>query len=218
MINTVLLSSVYFPDTEYFSALIKSDKAYIDLSENYKRQTYRNRCKILTCNGVLPLVVPVKRSAGKQINNIEIDYSVNWQRIHIHAIVSAYGKAPFFQFYADSLLNILKMKFKHLHELNLKILSELVNLLGIQTEIISLTDFHEIIKENLPDRRLTGKTGIKSFNVENFGSYIQVFSDRFSFIPNLSIIDLLFNLGPDSLMYLEKQIQDLSSSELKSES
>lgn len=201
----VFLSTAYFPNIQYFSKIINSNEIFIEQYENFPKQTYRNRCKIIAANGILPLVVPVTngRSGKVKTKDIKIAYVENWQHQHYQSIMSAYSSAPFYDYYMPELENIFKKKYKFLLDLNEDILLIINELLTINTKIKYTDDFLKDIDSNYKDFRfsITPKKQIidKEFNPK---SYIQVFSDRFDFQENMSILDLLFNLGPDSRKYL----------------
>jgi len=207
MALNVVLSTAYFPPVQYFSAILFSENIYIEAHENYSRQSYRNRCNILSCNGILPLSIPVIKPINKKENicNIKIDYSANWQRIHLNAITSAYGKSPYFFYYSENLLHIIKHKTNFLFDLNMELIKVILKILNQDKKIVKTTSFiKEYSKDNLDLRYVIHPkiTTHKGFSLVNNKPYIQTFSDRFNFIPDLSILDLIFNLGPDSVGYL----------------
>lgn len=209
MALNVILTSSYFPPIQYFSEIINSENVYIEINENYSRQSYRNRCNILTCNGILSLSIPIIRKKEKNNNicNIKIDYVTNWQRLHINAIISAYGKSPFFEYYSEPLFNIIKQNTELLIDLNSNILNIIFEILKIKKVINKTESFIKKYPTNTLDLRysihpkLINSDNSRIINKE----YIQTFSDRFSFTPNLSILDLIFNLGPDSIDYLKQE-------------
>lgn len=206
MASEVVLTTAYFPPIQYISGIVNSEKTFIETNENYSRQTYRNRCNILSCNGVLSLSIPIIRNNNENnnIHNIRIDYSTNWQRLHLNAIISAYGKSPFFSYYSDKLLDTIKQNKESLIDLNLNIIKVILEILKVKTEISITESFIKKYPCEVLDLRYSIHPK-KTNNKLNFPNkeYIQTFSDRFEFIPNLSILDLIFNLGPESLNYLK---------------
>jgi len=202
-----LLASNYFPNIRYFSKLFIHENISIDLYENFPKQTYRNRCNILSANGLLPLVVPVlKGRSGKIITkDIKISYSEKWQHQHIKSIMSAYSSAPFYDFYIDEIKNLIEKKHIYLIDLNSEILKYFLNTLNIKCNIKHTNDFISLSVNNYNDFRfsISPKNKISDKNFYS-NEYIQVFSDRFEFLNNLSILDLIFNLGPESRTYLIK--------------
>jgi hypothetical protein len=208
--EAVLFSS-YFPNIRYFSKFLIYDKLIIDIYESYSKQTYRNRCKILTANGVSSLIVPVKKNFRTHFKDIEIEYSENWQANHSRAILSAYKNSPFYEYYIDAFVPLLEKKEKYLLDLNNGILETSLKLLSIKPNFEYSTSFlsganyvdlkdaiHPKTHKNIDDRQFLAK------------DYIQVFSQRHGFCPDLSILDLLFNEGPLSLTYIKSAITNQS--------
>jgi len=199
--HTTLLSTAYLPPIEYFVQIDQSDEIYIEQFENYHKQTFRNRCHIASANGLLPLSIPVIKTDGNHtlIKNIAISNAESWQKIHWRAIESAYNKSPFFLYYEDELRPFYVNRFENLLEFNMKLTEKLLHLIGIEKKINLTTGFiHQ--PENMTDCRFREKP--KPESCTNYKPYIQVFSSKFKFFPNLSIIDLLFCEGPDAADYL----------------
>lgn len=192
--------SAYLPPVAYLALANRYNKVAIEAWENYAKQSIRNRCYILSANGVLPLVVPTRRSAERKIpiTQVEIDYSTPWQQNHLRAIGSAYGKTPYFEFYFPELEAIILSRETSLFSLNSRLTSWLLRSIGIRCEFVETADY----SPNPPiDYRqtFTKQTLFRNFHNR---SYIQAFSSKFPFAENLSAIDLLFNLGPESADYL----------------
>lgn len=200
MPEELLLSTAYFPPHEYFSLIKGADAVIIENEENYIKQTYRNRCRILTSNGILTLSVPVmKRDLRKvKVKDIVIDYSKRWQQIHLRAMISSYGKSPFLQFYIEELEKLLMKNHKYLLDLNNEILDKCFEILEID-KCISHTYSFEPVKRKANDYRYRISPKVNSDYISR--PYIQVFSTD-KFIAGLSILDLIFNLGPGSADYL----------------
>jgi hypothetical protein len=200
MPGEILLSTAYFPTAEYFSLIKNADTVFIEHEENYTKQTYRNRCKILTSNGILSLSVPVtKGSAIKAlVKDIEIDYSKRWQQVHVRAITSAYNRSPYFQFYSEHLEKILLKSHRFLFDLNDDLLCKCLEFLNINKSILHTSSFQ-------PDRGLPQDFRYRISPKKGPGfisrPYIQVFSDS-EFVTDLCILDLLFNMGPEARGYI----------------
>jgi len=204
MKEKVLLSTAYLGPIQYYSKLLRYKDVYVEINDNFVKQTYRNRCKIYGANGIVQLSIPVKKSAPKtKVKDLQIDYATNWQKIHWKSIESAYRSSPFFEFYADYFIPFYKTRYHYLIEFN-SLLQELVlENLGINklvkytqeystVEIADTDDFRELIhpKRNTQDNDFIGLR------------YNQVFIEKYGFKNNLSIIDLIFNEGPNAINIL----------------
>jgi hypothetical protein len=205
--SKAILPLAYLPPIEYFLWYCIVDSAIIDIYEHYIKQTYRNRCCIYGANGKLSLTVPVIKSTGNHtlMKDVLICYRQPWQQIHWRAISSAYSSSPYFLFYKDDLMLFYETPYTYLIDFNLKLLDTFLGWLGIAIHH-TLTDQYKANLESYVDLRLL--LNPKRKTTFNNPPYIQVFGDRFGFIPNLSIIDLLFNLGPDAGQYLHIQMNN----------
>lgn len=200
-----VFSSCYLPPINYFKAWILADKCIIDVNEYFVKQTYRNRCTILGADGKLDLVVPIhKRNSKQLIKDVKLSNDENWQKIHWKSIEAAYRSSPYFEFYEDSFFPFYnKKKHTFLTDFNLELMNTICPLLGISTKINLSQQYIEPSNEMIDFRaKISPKN--KSLNEIEQQSYIQVFSDKLGFQKNLSIVDLLFNEGPNSLVYLQK--------------
>ena len=193
----MILSTAYFPPIEYFAMLAKYSVFYLESCENYVKQSYRNRCRILTANGPMDLRVPIIHNGARLITEIEVDYVTPWLRQSEYAIESAYYNSPFFEYYKDELFAVLDKHPQTLWELNLNIISFFCRKIGIATEL-RLTSNYVVSAEQ--DYRNTIHPKVRSNYIAK--PYWQVFRGKFGFVPNLSIMDLLFNEGPESICYL----------------
>ncbi|AMM52686.1 WbqC-like family protein [Rufibacter sp. DG15C] len=193
----------YHPSIVWFQKAVQADEILLESQEHYQKQSYRNRCHILTAQGVLPLTVPVK-NGNKKIKalDVEIEYDQRWVDVHWRTIRSAYGNAPFFEFYADYIQAVYERKPSHLFQLNLELLRLYLKFLKLKTPV-RLTESYETtypapvldLRNVLHPKREPDNLDIKK--------YAQVFGKQFA--PNLSILDLLFNLGPEASLYLQNQ-------------
>jgi len=203
------LSSNYFPSIQYLSKFLMEDiDIEIEKCETFQKQSYRNRCIILSPNGNLPLTVPVQKVSGKKIlmNEIKIDYSTNWQAEHLKSIEAAYRSSPFFEFYIDSFLKFFKSRYDLLIDFNTEILKTLLYEIEISK---NFTFTEEYFKENPDFRRGIHPKEKEQINDSNFKpiNYTQVFSSKFDFQPNLSVLDLLFNEGPNAVNILRSSLR-----------
>jgi len=199
----LILTTAYLPPVVYISAVANHSASFIEAHENYSKQSYRNRCTIATANGPLNLIIPVQKvKPGKNlVTKVLIDNEYKWQKLHWGAIVSAYKNSPFFEYYEPDLLPFYTNSFGNLFEFNLLLVKCLLKTLKI-TPIISLTEkFSEQFDLSVLDLRemIHPKKPLPMFNTL---PYKQVFFEKYGFIPNLSIIDLIFNTGPESNKYL----------------
>ena len=202
MSETILVSTAYLPPIEYFSLLSESDTALIEKEENYIKQTYRNRCYILSANGTQMLTIPVLEGSFHKtaIKDIRIDYSKRWIQVHLRAINAAYRSSPYFDFYYDDIERIITANPKFLLDLNFELLSFLLSALKISTEIKHTTHFEPATNGKNDYRYLISP---KIAELRNTKRYRQTFALESGFVQRLSIIDLLFNMGPDSGLYLK---------------
>lgn len=210
----MLLTSAYCPPISWF-ALVARDltlsgdrvipsKVVLEASENYRKQSYRTRCRIAAAGGVETISVPIVHDAPKMpILSVRIDYSTPWLVRNQRAIDSAYRTSAWFDYYRDSLYNIMESGEQNLFAYNLSLIRYFLEKTGIKCDI-SLTetfvkseedDFRYAIDPKKPD------TVLRDLGIEK--PYFQVFSGKYGFKENLSIMDLLFNEGPDSLSFLK---------------
>ncbi len=205
--KTVLLSTAYLPPISWMASAIIFDSVEIELYETYPKQTYRNRSVIAVSGGVLNLTVPVVRVEGNHTTtgNIGIDNSTNWQQLHWRSIMSAYNKAPYFLYYRDQFEQVYRKKHTHLIRLNQDLLEIVFKSLKITKPEFKFTEQYDFSPVSRDLRNyFHPKTRQQPPGNYNSERYIQVFEDMNGFIPDLSCIDLLFNLGPDALPYLLK--------------
>lgn len=216
--SSTILSSAYFAPVQWYQKLNRYDEILIEAYDSFIKQTYRNRCLIATTNGVQALTVPVERmtdaipadgtaAPGKCLmKDVRISDHGNWRHLHWNALQSAYGESPFFEFYADDIRPFFERRWTFLYDFNMEICAKMCELLDINPSIrptdsylpadsgtlLGVTDMRDAIrpKHPLPDNDFTPRR------------YYQVYERKHGFIPNLSILDLLFNMGNESVLYL----------------
>lgn len=206
MQSTVLLSTAYLPPIEYVIQCIRYQKVLIEEFENYQKQTYRNRCMIATANGLLQLSIPVKKVNGNHTvtKDVEIDYSSRWNQVHWRAIVSAYTHSPYFIHYCEPFESIFKNPPQLLTEFNTQLLNIVFKILKADVDF-SYTSEYTVSSDSMADLRMMISPKHEIFypgKPSGFAEYTQTFSNKYPFVPNLSIIDLIFNEGPEALDYM----------------
>lgn len=200
----VLLPIAYFPPISYFAWLIKNDLV-LERKEHFVKQSLRSRCEILGANGTLHLNVPKTKVQGKEpVDECEIFSEIDWKTQHWRSLEAAYRNSPFFDYYADELKPLFEKEHTYLFQLGLESTELICEFLNIRFEP-TFTSSHEVIPKELDLRNAWNKRDYSEKPpVKAFPEYIQVFSDRHAFVPDLSILDLLFCLGPQSVEYLKK--------------
>lgn len=200
-----VLHPAYFPNVAFFSVYSKAKEVMFEIQDNYQKQTFRNRTYICTDRGKHMLSIPIlhtKGENGRQLyKKVKIDNSYPWQRQHWRTLETAYRTSPFFEFYEDEIQPLYENTFGNLIEFNLATIETICDCL--QLEIAEKTT-GSFVTEHANDCRFL--VNAKKKVPQGFPEYVQVFGDRHGFIPNLSVLDVLFNLGPSSLVYL-KNIQ-----------
>ncbi len=198
-----IFSTAYFPPIGYFKALSRYGNGLLLLEAcgHYRKQSWRTRCNILSANGVLSLSVPVVVPGDRDIRKVEIDYSKDWLRQHKRALISAYNSTPFFEYYQDDIFAVLDSGEKYLFDLNLHIMECVSRLAGLKTDI-QLTSEYVSDYQGLDLREVFDPKKKEVPQEYHCAPYYQVFSEKFGFVDGLSILDLLFNEGPNSYSFL----------------
>lgn len=209
----IRLPLLYFPPIQWFLATNNAQRVFLGSAIPYRKQTYRNRCEIMTANGVMKLSVPVlKMGLNTSFEEVLADYKLPWHRQHWRAISSAYSRSPFFMYYEDEIRLFFEgMSGIALADHNENIIRTLLRLLQLNVEIVhpdNEESANPLIKDLSP--YFLKKSSEKKKPEIPLSPYRQVFSEKFPFCPKLSILDLLFNLGPESASYLGKNAMLLS--------
>jgi WbqC-like protein len=199
----VLLHPTYFAPIVQYVAIAKSKEIIFEIEDNFQKQTYRNRCFIYTANGKHLLNVPIQHTKGikQKTKDVKIDYKDDWHILHLKTLQTAYSSSPFFEFYIDDLSLIFEKRVPFLLDLNLKCHEFVMNSLQLNNPT-SKTIVYNKAPNYFDARNLAIAKSNQKFNFER---YIQVFEQNHGFISNLSILDLLFMEGPNTLNYLESQ-------------
>jgi hypothetical protein len=189
--NSVLLTTAYLPALPYLRALLRADEVVLEAQEHFVKQTYRNRCEILTANGKLSLSIPLGKLADKEIiSGKRISYAENWQQQHWRTITSAYKSAPYFEFFEDDLRPFYEQRFEFLMEYNTALLKAILHILRVK-KAIRFTEQYELNPIGIKDLRDLSQT----IEAEKIVPHYQVFAIGSDFVPGLSCLDALFNIG-----------------------
>jgi hypothetical protein len=198
--ENIVMPLCYFGNIAYYALMIQ-ENPIIDIHEHYRKQTYRTRCDVYGANGLLSLSVPIKRTHEQKtpIQEIKLRYDEPWQHVHWKSITSAYRSSPYFEYYEDLIAPIFEKKFAYLHELNTATHLFITEALDRSLDLKFSTEY----VEGLKDFRGDFKPSKNAVDKNSFPRYFQVFEEKVGFLPNLSILDLIFNQGPASMEYLQ---------------
>ncbi len=198
-----LIHPTYFPNLAHFVAMVNTDVLYFEICDNYQKQSYRNRTEIYAANGKLALTVPVSYTQkNRQLyKDVKIANEDNWQQQHLKSLQSAYSMSPFFEYYIDDLMPLFEKRFDNILDFNLNCFEVLKDCLQLRVTANNTQIFEKEPETKTDFRSLVNR----NYEVNSLESYTQVFTEKHSFIPNLSILDLLFNEGPNAELYLKKQ-------------
>ena len=196
-----VLCTSYFPCISYMARFLAESEPVIEVCETYHKQTYRNRCRVMTANGVESMSVPVMKVNGNHTmtKDMVISPIESWQHIHSRCLESAYKAAPYFDHYYDYLQPIFKGHFERLIDLNDAALLAVLKMLKVNKEIKHTTDYIHNCDNDLREAFNPKKVS----ETDSFPAYYQVFSTKFPFAPDLSVLDLVFNEGPEAVYYLK---------------
>lgn len=203
--KTAFLSTAYLPPVQYISKFLLYEDVFIEAHENYQNQSYRNRAVISGPNGLQKLSIPIKKTGKDKIpiQEVAIDYKDDWQTLHWRSIENAYKSSPFFEFYAHAFRPFFEKRFDYLFDFNRQLLETVLRETEIEVNLSFTEQFEKELRGDDYRFGIHPKRG-KQMPDPFFRpkSYVQVFSDRFDFFPNLSILDLLFNKGPETALFL----------------
>lgn len=201
MPGKILLSTAYLPPVEYFARIKNAGEVSIEREENYLKQSYRNRCYILSPGGTQLLTVPVYLGSFHKtaVRDIRIDYSKRWQQVHLGALTSAYGSAPYYLYYFEILEKILMRNCEYLLDLNMSLLETILKIIKLDIKLSYTTEYLPVTDSELDFRYSISPKKESDYSAKK---YLQVFSSGENFVPGMSIIDLVFNMGPESVSYL----------------
>jgi hypothetical protein len=201
---------LYNGPIHYYARLVREEKIVLEQFDSYVKQTFRNRCTILGPNGVQTLSIPVKRKRGVKnlFRDIRIDNEKPWNRIHWKSLEAAYGSSPFFGIIRDDLLVYYERRYEFLVDLNRLLMERTLEIMGLDIPVTFTASFSEISGRDDPRQLFQPKMNdLVADPVFKPVLYHQVFSEKHGFHANLSILDLLFNAGPESLALLHKSFR-----------
>lgn len=201
--KNVLIYPTYFPSVSHFVAMASADKVVFEVEDNFQKQTNRNRMYIYSPNGIQLLNIPVKHSKDRhqKTKDIKLETAFDWQKQHFKSLEAAYRSSPFFEYFEDAIMPVFEKKYTFLLDLNLETIDIVSRCLRFQPVTEKTVEyFHEVA--DLTDLR---KLAVGKKDNSEFSEYTQVFGEKFGFINNLSILDLLFNEGRHAFDYLKQQ-------------
>ncbi len=200
--DPILLPLTYLGPVSYFAAILRAGRVTFELHEHYIKQTCRNRCTIMSANGVLNLIIPVVKVNGNHtaMKDMQISNQGKWQLMHWRAIAAAYSNSPFFLYYREDFEPFFRGRPHLLSDFSASLTNVVLGLLGIDEEMDYTEGYEKNAESGIADLRNTFGAGER--RLFHFPEYPQVFDDRHGFQADLSVIDLLFNLGPDARHYL----------------
>ena len=194
----ILIHPNYFPNIHQFSHLIKADHILFEVSDNYQKQTYRNRTYIYGANGKLGLFIPIIHTHKNRelFKDIKISYESDWMDLHLKSLQSAYRSSPYFEYFEDDFINLFSKKEKYLVDFNMKCIDLISELLDLNLNYKLTNSFKENPKDTFDLRKLSIARKEKFINTPK---YLQVFESKHGYLPNLSVLDLLFSEGTNSI-------------------
>lgn len=202
--RTAVLPATYAGPVSYYVLMLAYDKVVIDAGEHYVKQTYRNRCEIASPQGVQSLTIPAERTSENHVamRDVGISEHGDWRHLHWQALVTAYDGSPYFEYYMDELREIYEADCCRLLDFNEALRRKVCEWIDIQPSV-TVSDAYVDITDEMDDFRASFSPKKEKPVLEfPLRVYHQVFEHRYGFLSDLSILDLVFNMGPESLLYL----------------
>lgn len=202
--SQAVFSLAYFGPIHYYRSLVKYNSIWLEASENYQKQSYRNRQYIYGANGKLMLNIPVKHSRSQKrlkYQDSQIENDFKWQALHFKSLASAYRTSPYFEFYEADIKPLYSKTYTNIFNFNRDCFEFIINMLSLDLSYVTTNEYIQDYRKIDDNRALVNAKNKQAIFSK---PYHQVFDDKCGFIPNLSILDLLFNLGPESLSYLKQ--------------
>ena len=207
----VLLGSAYLAPVQYYAWMLAADEILLEQHDHYLKQTYRNRCTIAAADGPLSLTIPILKYEGDkcEMKDIRISDHGNWRHLHWNALKSAYHMSPFWEYYEDDFRPFYEKKWEFLMDYNQALQDKVCELIDMVPHTVRTEAYFSATESDVLDLREVIRPKRENASDGKFHAlpYYQVFQDRLGFLPNLSIMDLLMNMGPESLLILRKSIQ-----------
>ena len=205
MASQLILPTAYLPPVQWFTRLLRGRQCIVEACESYAKQTYRNRCVIDSPQGALALTVPVESSASRLVRDIRVSEHGAWRHRHWQALVSSYAGSPFFEYYADDFRPLYERRYDYLLDLNEALTAVCLDLLNLEVALPRTEQYASLAPEEDLRRLISPKVPLANDSSFAPVPYYQVFgAKRKAFLPNLSIVDLLFNMGPESIIILHQ--------------
>ncbi|WP_250434275.1 WbqC family protein [Hanstruepera flava] len=200
----ILIHPTYLPNIAHFAAIIQADNVWFEMDDNFQKQTYRNRAYIYGANGKLSLNIPVihTQKERQKYRDVRIYNAEKWQLNHWKSLESAYRTSPFFEFYEDEIAPLYQTQVEFLLDFNMTCFETICDCLQLELPILKTDVYEKTVTNKLDWRHLVNA---KQEKPKQFEPYTQVFNDKHGFISNLSILDLLFSEGPNTINYLQNQ-------------
>lgn len=203
-----VLPIFYLPPVSWFAEFLKEEnEVLLEQHENFPKQTYRSRCNIYGANGKLALILPIHHNGKRAMKDLELSYAEDWQKLHWKSIKIAYQSSPYFEYYEDKLKQIFSVQPTSLIEFNLNALKIILQILKVEKDFSLTTEF-----EKTTDAvDLRERFSAKKESEYHLPEYYQTFSDKLGFIKDLSILDVVCNIGPESATYIKKVTQSIQN-------
>lgn len=203
-----VLPIFYLPPVSWFAEFLKEEnEILLEQHENFPKQTYRSRCNIYGANGKLALILPIHHNGKRAMKDLELSYAEDWQKLHWKSIKIAYQSSPYFEYYEDKLKQIFSVQHTSLIEFNLNALKIILQILKVEKDFSLTTEFEKT--PNAVDLR--ERFSAKKESEYHLPEYYQTFSDKLGFIKDLSILDVVCNIGPESATYIKKVTQSIQN-------
>ena len=197
----ILIHPNYFPNIHQFIQIIKANNILFEVSDNYQKQTFRNRTYIYGANGKLGLFIPVIHTHKNRelFKDVKISYESNWMDLHLKSLQSAYRSSPYFEYFEDDFIKLYSEKEKFLADFNIKCIKLISNLLDLDLDFKISSKYVEKTNDIIDLRDLSNARKEKKIETPK---YIQVFESKHGYLNNLSILDLIFSEGTNSVLLM----------------